>query len=197
MAMKHVVPISLAAVLLFFAHPGLSQSSTTTTSGSSDQIRDSSVATRPTDNDTGPEPDAPKTVYSKSGTEEAPAANPYGKAERRGRITFGKKTETMITTDSKPVILRKTKDGSSDTTVPTGVFKESLLDVAVDGPLTLVPQQPETKAEAKAAASASPQPEAQPSVSPKPNAVAKEVEAPQLDLSLGVTTPRPVREQRP
>ncbi len=70
-----------------------------------------------------------KRVYDKNGTSPTPSVNPYGAGEPRDRINFGKLKERVVKTESKSERIRKTEDGSSDATEPTGAFKGSLLDM--------------------------------------------------------------------
>lgn len=74
-----------------------------------------------------------KTLYDKFGPTATPSDNPYGITEHRGRFTHGKKAEKMVTIESKGEGIKKTKYGSSDASESTGVFKESLLDVGLNG----------------------------------------------------------------
>jgi hypothetical protein len=105
---------------------------------------------RPVDTQgTGPEPDGPRTVYTKSGTEESSSANPYGAGHSRGRFTYGKKTETMIVTETSSGGMRKSKDGSPDVSEGTGVFKGSLLDVDLAPLPAPPPRATQEKAEKK------------------------------------------------
>jgi hypothetical protein len=73
-----------------------------------------------------------KTIYDKFGSTASPDSGFYGKGDHRGRITHGGKKEKMVVTESKSEGIKKTKDGSSDTTEPTGPFKSSLLDAGLN-----------------------------------------------------------------
>lgn len=172
-----------AGAILLTVQLGFGQSSTPSNSGAtSDQVRNAPLSTRPADSETGPEADAPKTVYDKSGTKEKPEANPYGKGEARGKINFGKNGERVIVTNSsKPGRIRKTKDGSADATEPTGVFKKSFLDVSIDAPITERPAA-NTQAKSDKAKNSEVQPSASHIAIPNPPATNS-----QFDIKTGVS----------
>jgi hypothetical protein len=120
------------------------------------------------------------TVYEKDGDTKKDEASVF-KGEHRGRITHGKRTEHFVVTDSKPAKIKQTKDGSSDATESTGVFKDSLLDIASSDSLSLVA---ETKTAAQPRPSAAPR--ALPSASPKSSPKPETSDSSQFELSLGM-----------
>ena len=75
--------------------------------------------------------------------EEAKDPESVSAAKRKDRFTYGKRKgkEAVVSKDSTNAI-QKTKDGSADVTVPTGVFKDSLLDA--DLPAKSVPARTPT-----------------------------------------------------
>src|SRR4051812_47305700 len=85
-----------------------------------------------------------ETLYDKNAAPKQ-AANGF-ETEHRGKITHGKRQEQIVVSESsKPVKIEQTKDGSSDATVSTGRFKDSLLDVAIGGGPTINAEpQPKT-----------------------------------------------------
>lgn len=174
----------LGLAVLFVGHSALGQ-----TSSASSTIRDGETAVssdpsgtpRP-QTDAEPQPDAPKTVYSKFGTPESAPTNPYGTVHR-SRITYGKRSETMVVKESNGTNgIRKTKDGSSDATVPTGKFKGSLLDIGLPAaPAPAASPALDATSLPKSTPAALPRFSASPGSSPE----LKPVTAPQLDITLG------------
>jgi hypothetical protein len=120
---------------------------------------------------------------------------------KKDRFTYGKRHETSVTTESANGTIQKTKEGSSDATVSTGVFKESFLDVGLSSgrapassPTRTAPVNPVRGAATAAQSSTSPQP----SPSPAATAAAALTPPPRLDITLGVSpaptitaTPKP------
>lgn len=164
--------------------PGATVSASTS---KSNEIRGDSTlpSTVSPDADTGTDPDAAHTVYSKFGGNENKGTNPYGVGPQRGRVTYGKKKEQIVVTEStKPAAIRKNEFGA-DVTEPTGVFKKSLLDTGIDvAPLP----------SAQPKASASPRTRAvsqeQKTTAPAPTGPATATEpltAPQLQLSVATS----------
>jgi hypothetical protein len=89
-----------------------------------------------------------QTLYDKNAGQKE-AANGF-QAEHRGRITHGKRQEQIVVSHSdKPVKIQPTKDGSSDASVGTGRFKDSLLDIAVAGGPQIDPDAAQTPAAQK------------------------------------------------
>ena len=89
--------------------------------------------------------------------------------DKKDRFTYGKRHETSVTTESTNAAIEKTKHGSSDATVPTGVFKESFMDVGLSSgrapassPTPAVQINPVRAATTAPQSSASPQPNASP-----------------------------------
>jgi hypothetical protein len=124
----------------------------------------------------------------------------YGSAKKsKERFTHGKKRGAEAI-ESKPSThaIQKTKDGSADATVPTGVFKDSLLDV------NLPNQHPAAKPTPIPAERANPlrraKIEAQPAGAPA-NPAAAASPAPlagsPLDITLGVSASTPTPTPQP
>jgi len=122
------------------------------------------------------------TVYEKDGQKKDESS--VFKGEHRGRITHGKRSEHFVVTDSKPAKIKQTMDGSSDATESTGVFRDSLLDIASSDSLSL---GAETKAAAQPRPSASPR--ALPSASPKSSPKPETTDSSQFELSLSMDDP--------
>lgn len=133
------------------------------------------------------------TVYDREGGVEKEEVSAF-KGQHRGRITHGKRVEHFVVTkDSKPAKIRQTRDGSSDATESTGVFKDSLLDVASSDSLSLG-----VESQAKTAPRPAPQPVARPSASPKALPSASPMSSPKpaaddskFELSLGIEESSP------
>jgi hypothetical protein len=116
----------------------------------------------------------------------------YRLKDRPDRFTYGKRHETSVTTESTNNTIQKTKHGTSDATVPTGVFKESFIDVGLTSAHAPSPSpnatpkkqlNPVRDASTSVHSSASSQP------SPSPAAIAAPaLTAPaRLDITLGVS----------
>ncbi len=135
-----------------------------------------------------PVPDGAKAAAAAAAAaDEAKTEDPTKKEDR---FTYGKRkgSETLATKESTGTI-QKTRDGSSDVTVPTGVFKESFLDMGLPSARTPAPNQtpsarinPVRSATTTGQASTS----AQSSASPAPTAASVPTALSQLDITLGV-----------
>ena len=116
---------------------------------------------------------------------------------KKDRYTYGKRHETSVATESKDTI-QKTKHGTSDATVPTGVFKESFLDVglssaqaAAQSPAPSPARSPTPKAWVNplrsSTTTALPTVSPQPSSSPAATAAATLTSPANIDITLGVS----------
>jgi hypothetical protein len=110
--------------------------------------------------------------------------------DKPDRFTYGKRHETSVTTESTNNTIQKTKHGTADATVPTGVFKESFIDVGLanahgptPSPTPKSQSNPLRSTSTSVQSSASPSPNAQPvaSASPAPSAPTR------LDITTGVS----------
>lgn len=124
----------------------------------------------------------------------------YGSVKKsKERFTHGKKRgEEAIESKSSTSAIQKTKDGSADATVATGVFKDSLLDVDLNEHLAAKPTPtPAERVNPLRRAKI----EAQPAASPAPNPAAAVSPAPltssPLDITLGVTASTPTPTPQP
>lgn len=121
----------------------------------------------------------------------------YGSVKKsKERFTHGKKRgEEAVESKSSTSAIQKTKDGSADATVATGVFKDSLLDVDLPNQ-NLAAKSTPTPAErvnSLRRAKSEVQPAANPAaaVSPAP------LTSSPLDITLGVTASTPTPTPQP
>ena len=113
--------------------------------------------------------------------------------DKKDRFTYGKRHETSVATESTATI-QKTKHGTSDATVPTGVFKESFLDVGLSSGQAASPnpaRSPTPKAWVNpirsSTTTALPSVSPQPSPSPAATAPAALTSPANIDITLGVS----------
>ena len=122
--------------------------------------------------------------------------------DKPDRFTYGKRHETAVKTEATDAAtIQKTKHGSSDATVPTGVFKESFLDVGLPSGRASAPSPtPKAQVNPLRSTTTSVQSSASPQPSPSPAAtIAPASPAPaRLDITRGVSpapditaTPKP------
>ena len=169
---RKILLTCFAGAMLAFAQPALSQAA---------GIR--------------PLPDRATTTAAAQATEkEVQESKMTGKKDR---FTYGKRHETAVTTESTSTI-QKTKHGTSDATVPTGVFKESFLDVglssaqaAAQSPAPTPARSPTPKAWVNplrsSTTTALPTISPQPSPSPAATARATLASPANIDITLGVS----------
>ena len=117
--------------------------------------------------------------------------------DKKDRFTYGKRHETSVTTESTSTI-QKTKHGTSDATVPTGVFKESFLDVGLSSGQAAAPSPAPSPARSptpkawvnpirSSTTTALPSVSPQPSPSPAATAPAALTSPANIDITLGVS----------
>jgi hypothetical protein len=145
--------------------------------------------------------DDTKKLYDKYGSGPTSAANAFS-TEKRGRINYGRKAETMVTSESTSDGIKKTKHGSSDATEPTGAFKGSLLDSGLSlgltstSPAVTPSSKPNPLRDGTLKPNGSPVPHSSPlpRLHASPEASTLPVTAPpghEIDLSLKVSAPAP------
>jgi hypothetical protein len=165
---REILLICFAGAMLAFAQPALSQA----------------AGSRPL-------PDRATTTAAAQATEkEVQESKMTGKKDR---FTYGKRHETSVATESTATI-QKTKHGTSDVTVPTGVFKESFLDVGLSSGQAASPnpaRSPTPKAWVNpirsSTTTALPSVSPQPSPSPAATAPATLTSPANIDITLGVS----------
>src|ERR1700730_2843647 len=159
---REILLICFAGALLAFAQPALSQQ----------------AGLRPL-------PDrATSTAAAQATEKEVQESKTTGKKDR---FTYGKRHETSVATESTDKI-QKTKHGSSDATVPTGVFKESFLDVGLSSGRAAA-ASPTPKAQINPVRSTTNATATLPSASPQPSpSPAAALTSPaNVDITLGVS----------
>jgi hypothetical protein len=111
----------------------------------------------------------------------------YGSVKKsKERFTHGKKRgEEAVESKPSTNAIQKTKDGSADATVPTGVFKDSLLDV--DLPNEHVAAKPTPTPAERVNPLRRAKIEAQPAASPAAAASPAPLTSSPLDITLGVS----------
>jgi hypothetical protein len=114
----------------------------------------------------------------------------YGSVKKsKERFTYGKRKEEAVESKGSTNSIQKTKDGSADATVPTGVFKDSLLDVDLPNEHHAAKPTPTPAERVNPLRRA--KIEAQPAASPAANPAAAVSPAPltssPLDITLGVS----------
>ena len=159
---RKILLTCFAGTMLGFAHPALSQQAGQRPLANPAQLKAEAQATE------------------KEGQESKTT-------DKKDRFTYGKRHETSVATESTDKI-QKTKHGSSDATVPTGVFKESFLDVGLSSGRAAA-ASPTPKAQINPVRSTTNATATLPSASPQPSpSPAAALTSPaNVDITLGVS----------